>query len=313
MEVLHENRRKLNRAEMGRFLAEVTSVAKDTAADEALSALAVRTMGNLALTMEELGQISPAEAKKEARFLMEAATNSQRSIHFQASAINSLGILKIAEASPLLHGMLGERASMNVPEISRPACLSLMRIEGERAVPTLADVLRKTTDSRVFGTAAFALGQIKNSESMVALVENLERFPDSGSCDASLVGMEEVISNVLKSPDDPNLIYAVRATRHQWRDGQRERYVPLLRRLLTTAPKEVRKVSLDRLLEEASKLELEHEKQELAPILEAIINQPELGEYHERIRRRLSATVLTPVAGDSVPVPTVREGGNPNE
>jgi len=307
IEVLHANRRKLEAHEMTRFLDEVTTIAKDPAADETLASLGVRTMGNLALTMEELGKISSAEAKKEAHFLMVAATNTQRSVHFRASAIITLGILKITEASVLLHGILGESASMDVPEISRPACLSLMRIDGEAAIPTLAQVLRKTANSRVFGTAAFAIAQIKKPVSMVVLVENLERFPDTGSCDAALVDMEGVISSILEKPNDPDLLHAVWATRHLWREGQRDHYIPLLRRLLTTASQEVRRASLDRLLEEASELEFEREKQDLASILEVISDQPEFIKYEERIRQRLSAKLLTPVSSNGVTVPTDTE------
>ncbi|MBE0544456.1 MAG: HEAT repeat domain-containing protein [Verrucomicrobia bacterium] len=308
MEMLHANRRKLNPDQMSHLLAEATTIAKDSKEDEALSTVAIHTMGNVALTMQELGQISATEAKKEFRFFMDSATNSQRAAYFRASAINTLGILKVAEATALLRDMLDERVSMNVPDLSRPACLSLMRIDGEQAAPTLAQVLRKTSDASVFGTAAFALGKIKNAESMIALVESLERFPESGSCDAALVGMEEVITDVLKNPEDPNLGYAIRATRHLWREGQRERYFPLLRQILITASGVMRKASLDRLLEGASSLEFQQEKQELVPILEAISDQSELGEYQERIRLRLSATLLTPAAGNTVPVPPALKG-----
>lgn len=310
MEVLHANRKRLNAAEMGRFLQEATIIAKDTEGDEELSALGVRTMGNLALTMEESGQITASRAKEEAGFLMEGATNTQRGVQFRASAITTLGVLKVAEASPLLRSLLADGQGMNVPEVARPICLALMRVDGGGAVPSLRDVLRKTMDSQVFGTAAFALGQIKGTESLVALVENLERFPDSAACDAALVDMEEVISKVLSNPQDTNLVYAIRGTRHLWREGQRERYVPLLRGLLGTSPLEAQRAAIERLVESAGALEFEKEKQELGPILEAVKGTSEFAGYEARIRARLAAKTVPPAAGKSAAVLTIRKGGN---
>ena len=310
MEVLLANRRRLNVAENGRFLHEATMIAKDTRGDEELSSLGVRTMGNLALTMEESGQITASQAKEEGGFLMEGATNTQRGAQFRASAIATLGVLRIAEASPLLRNLLADGQDVNVPEVGRPICLALMRIDGAGAVPSLRDVLRKTIDSQVFGAAAFAIGQIKKTESLVALVENLERFPDSAACDAALVDMEEVILRVLSKPQDPNLIYAIRGTQHLWREGQRERYVPLLRRLLQTSPVEAQRAAVGRLVESAGTLEFEKEKQELAPVLEALQGKGELADYGAAIRARLAAKVVTPVDGKGASVLTIRKGGN---
>ena len=309
MEVLQANRRKFNSTEMSQLLNETTAVAKDKTADETLSAEAVRTMGNVALTMKELSEISDAESKKETPFLMEAATNAQGSLQFQASVINTLGILDITESSPLLHSILEDNTNMNVPEISRPACLSLMRVDGERAIPTLRRVLQKTTDSGVFGTAAFAIGQIKKPDSLVALVENQERFENSGSCDAVLVDMEDIILDVLKKPNDPNLEYAIRGTRHLWRDGQKERYMPLLKSLITTAPMATRKTAIERYLEAAGQMNFFAEKLMLADVQSAVVSQPELAEYAKRIKNRLSAVLLAPTSGLQQ-MPTSKKAGN---
>ena len=310
MEVLLANRRRLNAGEMSRFLQEATIIAKDTGGDEELSSLGVRTMGNVALTMEESGQITASQAKEEGGFLMEGATNTQRGVQFRASAIATLGVLRVAEASRLLRNLLADGQGVNVPEVGRSICLALMRIDGAGAVPSLRDVLRKTIDTQVFGAAAFAVGQIKGTESLVALVENLERFPDSAACDAALVDMEEVILRVLSKPQDTNLVYAIRGTQHLWREGQRERYVPLLRRLLETSPVEAQRAAVERLVESAGTLEFEKEKQELAPVLEALKGRGELAEYEADIRARLAAKVVPPVDGKGAAVLTIRKGGN---
>src|SRR5205814_6400554 len=143
--------------EMREFLGEATIIARDHSVDETNSAVAVSVMANLALTMKEQGQLSEAESKQEAEFLIATAADSQRNLHLRASAITALGILKVTEAGVPLREVLADSVITNVPEVARPACLSLLRIDGERSIPDLADVLKRTSDARVVGTAAFAL------------------------------------------------------------------------------------------------------------------------------------------------------------
>jgi HEAT repeat protein len=305
MQALHANRKKLTSDEMRTFLGEATGLAKDTSLDETNSAFAVSVMANLALTMRDKGQLSEVESKQEAGFLMATATDSRRNVQLRGSAIVALGILKVTDA----RGALRELLTNSAVEIARPACLSLMRIDGDRAIPDIADTLKRTSDARVFGTAAFALGQIKGRECVAALVENLGRFPDSGACDAALVEMDDAIYGILKDAQDEHLAAAIQATRYLWREGQREIYTPLLRDLLSTAPLAARKAAAERLLESASCLEFEREKHELIMVSSAIGDQSTLEEFKERIRNRLSATLVAPNVNNTIAVPSVLRGG----
>lgn len=309
MQVLHANRRKMMPAEMRELLTGAVKLAKDSSLDETNAAFAVAVMANTAITLKEQGQLSEAESKQEATFLITAANDARRHVLLRGSAITALGVLKVAEARESLREMLTNAVTRDTAELARPACLSLMRIDGSRAIPDLAHVLRETRESRVFGTAAFALGQLKSRESMAALVEQLGRFPDSGACGAALVEMEDTITGVLQNPKDEHLTAAIHASRQLWREGQRETCAPLLRRLVSTAPVPARKVAVERLIESASVLEFESEKRELSLLAEAIVGQPELQEYQERIQRRLSAVVAVPEAGTGVEVPIVLKKG----
>ncbi len=304
MQILHENRKKLTADEMREFLGEATRLAKDVSVVETISAFAVNVMANLALTMNEDGQLSDAESQQEAGFLMATTADSRRDVHLRASAITALGVLKVSEARGALRHFLTNFETRDVPELVRPACLSLMRIDGERAIPDLAEVLKRTSDVRVFGTAAFALGELKERECMVALVENWERFPDSGACDAALVDMEEVILSVLKNPLDENLSEAMHATRYLWRESQSEAYTPLLRNLLSEASLGARRAAAERLLERASCLDFDSEKRELTLLSKAIGDHAELQDFQKRIRNRLSASVLAPNTNSVVPAPS---------
>jgi len=309
LEVLHSRRLKMPAEERKQLLEESTTMAKSGTEPALLSAQAIRVMSSMALTMEELGEASDLEAKRESAFLLDAAQDQHRDIQVRASAVRALGMLKVAGASPVLRSLLSDKSNLNRPGIARCTCLALQQVDGASAVTPIKEILNTTQDSSIFGTAAFALGQIKVTESMAALVETDSRFAGSGSCDAVLVDMEDVILATLSNPNDPNLIPAISATRHLWRDGQRERYIPLLRTLITTAPLAARKAALERLIEAAGQLKFEAEKRELSAVLPAIDNQPQLDKYAQRIQERLSATLLTP-SGPQAQVPSVKKGAN---
>jgi len=54
---------------------------------------------------------------------------------------------------------------------------------------------------------------------------------------------------------------------------------------------------------------LNAEKKLLADVQPAVISQPELAEYAQRIKNRLSAVLLAP-SGGLQPMPAARKGGN---
>jgi hypothetical protein len=105
------------------------------------------------------------------------------------------------------------------------------------------------------------------------------------------------------------LEYAIRGTRHLWRDGQKERYMPLLKSLITTAPMATRKTAIERYLEAAGQMNFVAEKLMLADVQSAVVSQPELAEYAKRIKNRLSAVLLAPTSGLQQ-MPTSKKAGN---
>jgi hypothetical protein len=106
MQVLHSNRKKLTPDEMRTFLGEATRLAKDVSLDETNSAFAVSVMANLALAMKGQGQLSEAESKQEAGFLVATATDLRHNAQLRGSAIVALEILKVTEARGALRELL---------------------------------------------------------------------------------------------------------------------------------------------------------------------------------------------------------------
>jgi hypothetical protein len=88
--------------------------------------------------------------------ILQLAADSGRDVHLRASAITALGLLKVTEARGALRDLLTNSETRDVPELARPACLSLMRIDGERAIPDLTDVLKSTSDVLFSWPTAFS-------------------------------------------------------------------------------------------------------------------------------------------------------------
>ena len=303
---MRSDRREIGPEDSRRFRREVALIAEDRTESPSLAVAAVRTLASLIAVGVEKGQISESAVEPDFASFIAIAGDTGRAAEVRGSAIRAIGELQIDDGAVLVREILMNPIERDRPEIARNALIAISRLDGTGAVEPISDVMRVTKDQAIFGTAAYSLGQIKTVESMVELARNEDRFPDSASPDAALVEFEDVVLKVLRDPASEHLTYAIGATRHLWRQGQRDRYIPLLVGLLTTAPLDTRRDALERLIDAASRLEFEIEKRELESALKAIADQPTLADYAQRIRRRLSASVLVPNPY-SGPMPMVPE------
>jgi HEAT repeat protein len=303
-EKLFSKRRTLSETELREFRRLLSEQIRATSDDPYVVATSIRALAGLLDYLKTKGLSSQADIAVDGELLVSYMSNGALDLQVRGAAIRAVGDLGITTGRTSVEDMLSDSASANTPEIARNGCLALVKLVNKEALTPILGVFEKTSDSSVFGTAAFCLGQINNAAAMSALVENTRRFPDSESCDAALVNMDNVILETLNHPDSPVVIDAINATEHLWKDGQREKYIPALQGLLANNSLAIRKASCERLIDAASRLPFSQEKQELAFVLENIGQSPELREYGERIRQRMSATVLAPATAPGlVPVP----------
>lgn len=302
LDKMHGARKLMDAGQLRALRDETTALAKDPQAPPSLSAQAIGVMASANLLLLERGAISLEESKQEAPFLMNVVQDPGRDLEVRGRAIRALSDLKITEAIPVLQQLLSNPANHNHPEVARAGCIALGRLSPDKALPVITNLMSQTREQSVFGSGAFALGQMKTAKAMAALVKLKGRFPSSGSCDAALAEMEDVILAELKTPGAPELSSAILATSQLWKKSQRERYVPLLHGLLKTAPPALRAQVVEQLLTAASALDFAEESRECTVILGLIANQPDLNRYAERIRQRLTARPLAPT-GKTIPVP----------
>jgi len=303
LEKIFSKRRSISEAELREFRRLLADQIRATPDDPYVVAASIRTLAGLLDYLKTKGLESQTDVAADGELLVSYMSNGALDLQVRGAAIRAVGDLGITTGRKSIEGILSDAANANTPEIARNGCLALVKLAGDESFTPIRGVFEKTSDSSVFGTAAFCLGQINNTAAMSALVENSRRFPDSESCDAALVNMDKLVLETLNHPDSPVVISAIQATEHLWKDGQREKYIPALQGLLPNNSLAVRRASCERLIDAASRLQFSQEKQELVFVLESIGQSPELREYAERIRQRMSATVLVPAtASASTPV-----------
>lgn len=303
LQKLFSQRQSMSEAELLDFRRLLIEQIRATSDDPYVVAASIRTLAGLLDYLKTKGLVSQTDVAADGELLVSYMSDSALDLQVRGAAIRAVGDLGITTGRKSIEDMLSDAANANTPEIARNGCLALVKLAGEESFTPIRGVFEKTSDSSVFGTAAFCLGQINNAAALSSLVENTQRFADSGSCDAALVNMDKVILETLKQSDSPTVISAIQATEHLWKDGQREKYVPALQLLLAGGSLAVKKASCERLVDAAGRLPFPQEKQELAVILETIEQSPELRKYAEKIRQRMNATVLVP-ATDSAPAPS---------
>lgn len=304
IEKFQGSRRQLDSITLNKLRFELTLMADDQSESPLLSEAAVRGMQSIMLQMKDSGQIQRSDIERDASFLIGLSSDKNRDDQLRSAAIRAVGFLELKEGKAVLRQLLSDPVESARPIIAQNALLASWRLEGQGALEAISDVIEHTQSPEIYGTAVFTLGQINTKDSLVAIVQQMNRFPDSGSTGAILVDMEETILDVLSNSENENLGHAISATKKLWREGQRERYFTYLKDLLSTAPMQFRKASLDRILDATSRLEFESEKRELAAVLPLIEDQPELDKYNKFIRQRLTATLLVPLPQDqSVEVP----------
>jgi hypothetical protein len=294
----YSEKRRLFPDERRLLLTELTRIAKATDEPITLSSRAIVYMASLSLLMKDAGDISGAEAVAEKRFFMDVAKDKERDLNSRASALKAIDILEIADAVPLLKSLLADPKNLNQYEIARGSCLALAHMSETDAVEDIGRVLSTTENPSVFETAAYSLGQIKSIDSVALLMEQRDRFPETGALDFALVDMEDQILSILEKPESPNLVHAVQATAYLWKEGQKIPYISALYDLLSKAPLDARKEIAERLIHEAGLLPFEAEKIELRKIMAEIEYQSELESEREHIRKRLSAKHIESITSD---------------
>lgn len=300
LERLSLEARTMSREQLERYSKILIELSENPSESPLIIARAIGTLVILTTIAEDRGFLSREDITKRTSFLIDISRNKASDINVRAQAILAIGNLQLSNGASVIEAILTDSHNLNIATLARSGCLSLLKLEPDRASALIAGVLSNTSDPTVFGTAAYCLGNIKNASSVIALLRNAGRFPDSPAVGSALVDLDIIIEPILEEPNNPNILDAITATRYLWQPEQEAHYTASLRALLSTAPESVRVAALDRLLEQLQSHSNEIERNELMEILPVVERQKALAVQVDKIQRRLSATVLRPNTAQEV-------------
>ena len=264
--------------------------------DSKSKADSIWALAGTGMLLVDKGIMSRDEVEAQCGFLIKLGKDSNEALIVRRMAISAMGDLEMTSAVPVMEELLTDEDNWNVPEVARSACIALTKLDQEKASTTVGTVLSNTTNSGVFGSAAYALGTVGTPDVLPALVENRMRLGDNLSVDNALNSMSNVIIEAISDPSHPQIVSAIQATRALWQEEQKRTYVPLLNKLVEENgnPEAVQRAAAKRLLEHASSLPLEAEKKHLRQMLAAIENKAIFEDEQAYIQKRLKAEILAP-------------------
>lgn len=198
LEKLFSNRQLMSEIELRGFRRMLEEQARAKSDDPYVVAASIRTLAGLLDYLEVKGLVSKADVAPDEELFVSYLGNATLDLQVRGAAIRAVGELRIESGKKYVEELLLDSANINTPEIARNGCLALVKLSNDEAFTPIRGVFERTSDSTVFGTAAFCLGEIRNVDAMSVLEKNISRFPDSESCDAALVKMDAVIPEPLR-------------------------------------------------------------------------------------------------------------------
>ena len=274
--------------ELDQIRVALYKIAQDSLDEPHVVASAIHELSQLILYLKDTHQLSDNFLASFSELVSRYAVREGTNLDIRGEAIRSLGDLHIANGDQIAAQLLETGDNVNIQQIARTSCLTLLKLSGEHSLESIQSVSTNTSDPSVFGTAAYCLGRINTPAAMSILVKNELKFPNSESSDAALVNMEDVILSSLEATNS-HVNEAIEATKHLWKDGQQERYIPALLKLAASGSAQTRSLAVERILDLGSTLPLQQEKTLLSHLLNSIGQSSELSDYLPIINSRLSA------------------------
>ena len=298
LRILYAQRKALDNEQLLSFWQALTALAQESVANSRVASDTLWALAELGMLLRERELVSHSQIVTQCGFLVETARNAQAPGQVRRMAIAAIGDLGIVQAVPMLTELLADAKNWDSPEIGRSACISLAKLAPTTSHVQISEVLSRTTNAAVFGSAAYALGTTKSAEVIPVLVENRNRIGDNLSVDNAIASMSEQILQILEDPSHKQIVPAIHATRALWREQQRSQYVPLLLDIVEDANTAtgVRQAAVNRVIEQASALPLDQEKEILRKVLPSVDGIPAFSEESQHIRRRLDARILPPAS-----------------
>jgi HEAT repeat protein len=163
-----------------------------------------------ATRLEAVKQLAASQDKKAIEHLIEATADLDPRVKIKA--IDALGTLRAADATPVLVQMLYMRESE--PWLKQRVLVSLGKIGDTRSARPISDFLARDLDMETRGTAIYALGEIGDPNS----VPELKRIGDSTTDETLQRLVRDAIAKIEQRQVNPEVV--VKALRDSEEDAR---------------------------------------------------------------------------------------------
>ncbi len=253
-------------------------------------------LNEIGVLLRHKGLLNSGTIEEQVGFLVHVSTDVNQELTVRRMAITALGDLQVSNAVPMLSELLADKRNWDTPELARSASIALSRLDPKQAFKPVTSVLSNTTNSAVFGSAAYSLREMDSPEVLAVLVNNRNRLNDNLSVDNTVRKLFPMITNILANPSSPHISSAIDATQSIGQENQRTTVIELLSSVVknSLAMSTVRQQALNRLLD-ISKILHREERHELLSQLDAMTTDPIFSENKKQIQRERNVQVLVPV------------------
>jgi len=248
---LYALRAELTGEELKSFWSVLLDVAKEQGLSMQFHSDELWVLNEIGMLLKHKEVLSSDDIEEQVGFLVDLSADNEQNLSVRRMAITALGDLQVEGAVPMLSDLLADEKNWNTPELARSASIALSRLDSEQAFKPVANVLSNTTNSTVFGSAAYAMREMESPEVLAVLASNRHRLGDNLSVDNTITELFPVVTHVLADPSSPHISSAIDATKSIWQEQQRETVIHQLEEIVQneSASSAVRQQALERLLD----------------------------------------------------------------
>ena len=161
------------------------------------------------------------------------------------AAIRGIKYNNYKEATNSLLTLLTDHSIINNEPLVRPICLALAYFKETKAIPLIMPIIENTTNEYIYASAAIALGDIGGNGSLKILVEQENKFEGKYS-GVAIRRLKEEIKNILTNSMNEMLPYAIKASKHFYKEEDVAQFNSLLKNvLINTGDKSLIKLVLE--------------------------------------------------------------------
>lgn len=247
------------------------------------------------------GKLTQENLSEKLAYMHDIALDKHKNDKRRCAAFRIVAELGDKDLAAITLNILSEKPGKNNMTVFKRALLAISSLQHKDAEDVINGIIAEAKDPSVYHVAIYSLGRVNSKSALRIMMQNKDRYRDTHSFNVAIPEMEDIILSQLEDGYSEETIFAIQATKYLWKEGQREKYIPKLRELLSDSSPEIQVAAAERLFDAMMTMHYDEGKEEMRRTLPYLSSNPNLREYERRIRGRLNAVPVTPVRAVNPP------------